>query len=147
GLISRAEEIGFRGALALAAGNEIPRDAIVVSLETSRELPPASMGKGVIIRVGDRTSIFDSAATRFLTEVASDLQKRGDLQFQRALMSGGTCEATAYQEFGFTTCAVCVALGNYHNCAPGNKIRAEFIAIDDALSMISLLTETARQMR
>ena len=41
-------------------------------------------------------------------------------------MSGGTCEATAYQEFGFQTAAVCVALGNYHNCGPRNRIAAEF---------------------
>jgi len=146
GLISRAEEIGFRGALTLAAGKLIHQNAIVVSLETSRELPPARMGDGVIIRVGDRTSIFNSAATRFLTEIASELQHRKKLKFQRALMSGGTCEATAYQEFGFTTCAVCVALGNYHNCAPSNRIRAEFISIGDVLSMISLLSDAARKI-
>jgi endoglucanase len=146
GLISRAEEIGFQGALTLAAGRMIPRNGLVVSLETSRELPPVKMGQGVIVRVGDRTSIFDSKATRYLTEIAAGLQKRG-LKFQRALMSGGTCEATAYQELGFTTCAVCVALGNYHNCAPKDRIGAEFISIDDALGMIVLLVEAARQLR
>lgn len=145
GLISRAEEVGFHGALTLAAGRMIPRNGLVVSLETSRELPPVKMGEGVIVRVGDRTSIFDSKATRYLTKIAAGLQKRG-VKFQRALMSGGTCEATAYQEFGFMTCAVCVALGNYHNCAPKNKIRAEFISINDALGMIALLVEAARQM-
>jgi putative aminopeptidase FrvX len=145
GLISRAEEVGFHGALALAATKQIPANALIVSLETSKELPPVKMGQGVIIRVGDRTSIFDSRATRYLTEIASDLHKEGR-PFQRALMSGGTCEATAYQEFGFTTCAVCVALGNYHNCAPKNRIEAEFVSIADALSMVRLLTEAARQM-
>jgi putative aminopeptidase FrvX len=45
------------------------------------------MGQGVIVRVGDRTSIFDSKATRYLTEIAAGLQKRG-LKFQGALMSG-----------------------------------------------------------
>src|SRR4051812_48022128 len=145
GLISRAEEVGFHGALALAASQRLSRDTLIVSLETSKELPPVKMGQGVIIRVGDRTSIFDSRATRFLTEVADECRKNGHSS-QRALMSGGTCEATAYQEFGFTTCAVCVALGNYHNCAPHNRIRPEYVSTTDALSMLTLLTEAALQM-
>jgi hypothetical protein len=61
-------------------------------------------------------------------------------------MSGGTCEATAYQEFGFQTCAVCVALGNYHNCAPKNRIAPEYITVRDALAMVSLLVQAARRM-
>ena len=145
GLISRAEEVGFQGALTLAAGKQIPKNAIIVSLETSKEIPPVKMGSGVIVRVGDRTSVFDSEATRYLTEVAGALGKSG-LKFQRALMSGGTCEATAYQEFGFSTCAVCVALGNYHNCAANDEIRAEYVSIEDALSMVELLVQAARQL-
>jgi endoglucanase len=68
-------------------------------------------------------------------------------KFQRALMSGGTCEATVYQEFGFQSAAVCVALGNYHNCGPRGRIAAEFVSLADACSMVDLLVETARQMR
>src|SRR5712691_3773149 len=69
GVISRAEEIGFLGALTAAAAPKLlPKNSLIISLETSREIPPVRMGQGVIIRVGDRTSIFDSAATRFLTE-------------------------------------------------------------------------------
>ena len=145
GIISRAEEVGFYGALALTTGRNLPKNALVVSLETSRELPGAKMGEGVILRVGDRTSIFDSEATRFLGEIATQLQagtKR--FQFQRALMSGGTCEATAYQEFGFQSAAICVALGNYHNCARDNRIRAEFVSVADAVSMIELLVAVVR---
>ncbi len=147
GVISRAEEVGFQGALTVAAAKRIPRNALVVSLETSRELPPAKMGQGVILRVGDRVSIFDPAAARFLAEVAGRLAARDkEFQFQRALMSGGTCEATAYQEFGFQTAAVCVALGNYHNCGERRKIAAEFIRVTDACGMAQLLAETARRM-
>ncbi len=146
GVISRAEEIGFRGALAVAASRQLPRNSLVISLETSRELPPAKMGQGVIIRVGDRTSIFDSDATRFLQEVAAALKRRSkSFQYQRALMYGGTCEATAYQEYGFQTAAVCVALGNYHNCAPKNKIAAEYVSLQDACGMVDLLVAAARQ--
>ncbi len=146
GVISRAEEVGFHGALTVAASRKLPKHSLVVSLETSRELPPAKMGRGVIIRVGDRTSIFDAAGTRFLTEVAARQASRKSFQFQRALMYGGTCEATAYQEFGFQTAAVCVALGNYHNCGPGNRIAAEYVSIEDLGSMVDLLVAAARAM-
>src|SRR6185312_4111908 len=147
GVIARAEEIGFLGAMAAAAESTLPKNSLVVSLETSRELPGVKMEQGVILRVGDRTSIFDSEAMRFLAEVAADLKtKNKKLRFQRALMSGGTCEATAYQEFGFQTAAVCVALGNYHNCAEGRRIAAEFVSLTDALSMVELLAAAAKQM-
>ena len=146
GVISRAEEIGFQGALACAASDVLPKNSLVISLETSRKLPGVRMGQGVIVRVGDRTSVFDPQATRFLTEVASALkQRRRSFQFQRALMSGGTCEATAYQEFGFQTAAVCVALGNYHNCAERNQIKAEFVSISDVSTMLELLIAAAKQ--
>ncbi|MGN6643786.1 MAG: M20/M25/M40 family metallo-hydrolase [Verrucomicrobiota bacterium] len=147
GVISRAEEVGFMGALAVAAERSLPKNALVISLETSRELPGVKMGQGVILRVGDRTSIFDSEGTRFLSEVGTALRtKDKGFQFQRALMSGGTCEATAYQEFGFQTAAVCVALGNYHNCAERNRIAAEYVSLADALSMVKLLVGAAKQM-
>lgn len=148
GAFTRGEEIGFQGALALADSQLLPKDSLIVSLETSKELPPIKMGQGVIIRVGDRSSIFDSTATRFLTEVATELSARDPkFKFQRALMFGGTCEATVYQEFGYQTAAVCVALGNYHNCAPSGRIAAEFVSLADACGMVDLLVEIARQMR
>jgi len=148
GVISRAEEVGFHGALTVAQSRQLPRNSLVISLETSRELPPAKMGQGVIIRVGDRASIFEPVATRFLGEVAHDLKrKNASFQFQRALMYGGTCEATAYQEFGFQTAAVCVALGNYHNCGPYKKIAAEYVSVADACGMVELLVSAAKRMR
>jgi len=148
GVISRAEEVGFQGALTVAQAGLLPKNSLIVSLETSKELPPAQMGRGVILRVGDRASIFDSTAMRFLGEVAAGLQATdAKFQFQRALMFGGTCEATAYQEFGYQTAAVCVALGNYHNCHPQGRIAAEFVSLSDACGMVRLLVEAARQMR
>jgi putative aminopeptidase FrvX len=147
GVISRAEEIGFQGALTVAAGRSLPKKSLVISLETSRELPGVKMGQGVILRVGDRTSIFNSEGTRFLAEAGGGLQKTDKhFQFQRGLMSGGTCEATAYQEFGFQTAAVCVALGNYHNCAAHNRIEAEYVSVSDALSMVKLLVASTKLM-
>jgi putative aminopeptidase FrvX len=147
GLLTRAEEVGFHGALAAAESKMIERNALVISLETSRQLPGVKMGKGVIIRTGDRSSIFNSDATRFLTETASQLQKVNQkFLFQRALMSGGTCEGTAFQEYDYQTAAVCVALGNYHNCARNNRIAAEYVSVVDAVSMVHLLTFAAKNM-
>ena len=147
GVLSRAEEIGFRGALAVAATKTLPRNSLVVSLETSRELPEARMGSGVVLRVGDRTSIFSSEAMRFLGEVAAALQTQNrQFRFQRALMSGGTCEATAYQEYGLETAAVCVPLGNYHNCGTRNRIAAEYVSVRDVCDMVDLLIAAARSM-
>lgn len=147
GVLARAEEVGFHGALMVASKKVLPADSLVISLETSRELPPVKQGQGVIIRVGDRSSVFDSTATRFLTEVANEIQAQDKtFLYQRALMSGGSCEGTAYQEYGFTTAAVCVALGNYHNCGAGQKIAAEHVNEADAASMARLLTTAAQAM-
>ena len=147
GVISRAEEVGFHGALAFAASGGLPENSLVISLETSRELPGVKMGKGVVLRVGDRTSIFNPEAMRYIAQVAGELSRRQeDFQFQRALMSGGTCEATAYQEFGFQTAAVCVALGNYHNCGGRNRIQAEYVSISDVCSMVDLLAAAAAEI-
>lgn len=146
GVLSRAEEVGFHGALALAATGTLPHDSLVISLETSRELPGVKMGQGVILRVGDRASVFDSEATRFLGEVANELATGKSFTFQRGLMGGGTCEATAYQEFGYRCAAVCIALGNYHNCGPGHRIRSEYVSVADACGMVDLLTQAALRM-
>jgi len=147
GVISRAEEIGFHGALACATSGNLPRNSLVISLETSRELPGVKMGKGVILRVGDRTSIFDPEATRFLSCVASELMaKRKGFQFQRGIMGGGTCAGTAYHERGFQTAAVCVALGNYHNSAARRRIAAEYVSVADVCGMVQLLMAAAEQI-
>lgn len=147
GLITRAEEVGFQGTLLLAESGWIPTDTTIISLETSRELPPVQMGNGVIVRVGDRSSIFDSRFTRFLCEAAADLQKRNpEFRFQRALMGGGSCEATAFQEYGYRCAALCVALGNYHNSGSENRIAPEYVSVPDAHGMLELLVEIAHQM-
>ncbi len=146
GFISRAEEVGFQGALAAAGAGHIPEKSLVISLETSKEIPGVKMGEGVIVRVGDRSSVFDSAATRFLDAVGGQLARRDEgFRHQRALMAGGSCEGTAFQEYGFRTAAVCVALGNYHNCGHGDRIREEFVNVGDALGMQRLLAEAARK--
>ena len=148
GFISRAEEVGFQGALVAADARLLPLRSLVVSLETSKEIPGVKMGEGVIVRVGDRSSVFDSKGVRFLSAISDDLARDETRKFkwQRALMGGGSCEGTAFQEYGYRTAAVCVALGNYHNCGKGDRIREEYVSVDDALGMHRLLTSAAKRM-
>lgn len=135
GLFTRAEEVGFVGAIQLAKTGMLPKDVTIVSLETSSERGgPVKMGAGVIIRVGDRASIFDSTPTAQLVQLA----REHEIPHQRALMSGGVCEATAYQLYGYRTAGLCVALGNYHNCGPDERIAAEFVSIDDVAGLTRL---------
>lgn len=141
GLFTRAEEIGFVGAIELAKSRRLPKSVTVVSLETSSvKGGPVKIGGGPIIRVGDRTSVFDSGATALLQDIA----KRTGLTHQRALMQGGTCEATAYALYGYRTAAMCVALGNYHNCGPGGRIASEYVSVQDSVGMTRLCVEAAK---
>ena len=135
GLFTRAEEVGFIGAMQLAKNGALPKNVTVVSLETSSvKGGPVEFGAGPIIRVGDRTSIFDASATALLQDAA----KEKEIKCQRALMQGGTCEATAYALYGYRTAALCVALGNYHNCGPNEKIAPEYVSVSDAVGMADL---------
>lgn len=141
GLFTRAEEVGFIGAMELARSGRIARDVTILSLETSAERPPVEMGKGVILRVGDRTSLFDPATTAELAAIAT----REEIPFQRALMTGGTCESTAYALYGYRCGALCVALGNYHNCGPEEQIAPEYVSFRDTIGLTRLCTAIARQ--
>ena len=140
GLFTRAEEVGFVGAIELAKSGCLPKSVTVVSLETSSVRGgPVKIGGGPIIRTGDRTSVFDSAATAQLQAAA----KNAGIAHQRALMQGGTCEATAYALYGYRTAAMCVALGNYHNCGPGDRIAPEYVSLEDTLGMARLCVAAA----
>ncbi len=72
-LFTRAEEVGFVGAIAAARGGRLPAGARIVAIEASKALPHAPQGAGPILRVGDRTSVFDDALTRWLARVATGL--------------------------------------------------------------------------
>jgi endoglucanase len=139
-LFTRGEEVGFIGAMALARSRGISTRTRIISLECSSEKGGlCKMGAGVIIRVGDRTSIFDPGTTAELCELAA----RHAIPMQRCLMSGGSCEATAYQLHGYTCGALCVALGNYHNCGPRNRIAPEIVAVRDVRALVRLCTVLA----
>lgn len=146
-LLTRAEEEGFIGAVAAATRPQLLRRSdLVVSIECSAEQAYARQGDGVILRVGDRTSIFNSQLTYFLTQQAEALAKEDKgFRFQRSLMPGGTCEATVFDVYGFTAAAVCVPLGNYHNMDRRKKtIAAEYIDLGDWNNMVKLFERLAR---
>jgi putative aminopeptidase FrvX len=141
GLFTRAEEVGFVGAMKMAQSGWLGEAGLtVVSLETSAGLPPAQMGAGPIVRVGDRTAIFDPAVTAELLAAA----EQATIAVQRCLMSGGTCEATAFQVYGIRAGALCVALGNYHNRGPDLRIEQEFVSVEDFAGLTALCVEVAR---
>src|SRR6185437_14124322 len=72
----------------------------------------AEIGKGPVVRLGDRYTVFDSGALRIFSELAL---KRLPDKHQRRVMDGGTCEATAATVYGIPCVGISVPLGNYHN--------------------------------
>ncbi len=134
GLFTRAEEVGFWGAIQLARSEILPRDMTILSLETSAPRGGAEIGRGPIVRVGDRLSIFDSRGTSRVLHAA----RAHEIPVQRCLLDGGACEATAYQAYGYTSVAASIGLGNYHNCAPDGTIQPEFVSLEDYANMVRL---------
>jgi putative aminopeptidase FrvX len=146
-LLTRAEEEAFIGAIAASLKPRLLRKSDrIIAIETSAMQPYAPQGAGAIIRVGDRTSVFHSGLTYFLQTQAADLAKRDkSFKYQRALMPGGTCEATVYDVYGFTAASICVALGNYHNMdAAKGRIGPEYIDLADWRNMVKLFVQVAR---
>ena len=134
GIFTRAEEVGFWGAIQLARSGVLPKGITIFSLETSVPRGGAKMGAGPIVRVGDRLSIFDSAGTADVISVAN----KNKVPVQRCLLDGGACEATAYQLYGYRSVAASIGLGNYHNCAPDGSVQCEYVAVSDYENMVRL---------
>ncbi len=143
GVFTRAEEVGLLGAAGLVETRPLPARAPVIVLEASKALPGAEIGKGPIVRVGDRVSIFDPKVEYAIHSLAQSLQKKdGRFRFQRQLMSGGVCEATLYVLCGMAVGALAFPLGNYHNI--GKRWPAEeCISASDAEGMVILCSAIA----
>lgn len=139
GLFTRAEEVGFVGAIELARRWPLPEGVCFVSLETSAPRGGAEMGKGPVIRVGDRMSVFHDAVTAELLDAAAAIR----LPHQRALLDGGACEATAMNLHGIPAAGISVLLGNYHNCPPERGIAEEYVSLADVKGLAKLIVATA----
>ncbi|MCW8132936.1 MAG: M20/M25/M40 family metallo-hydrolase [Planctomycetota bacterium] len=151
GLFTRAEEVGFYGALMAIRARQVPREARVLSLECSKALPHAPQGAGVIVRVGDAASLFDAKLTEALRQACLRIKKGDpDFRFQRRLMDGGTCEATAFCSAGYRSSGLALPLGNYHNQALAGtrkKMGPEFVDAKDFAAEVKLLLELAHAGR
>jgi hypothetical protein len=146
GLLTRAEEVGFIGAIGhfeLGWLARASRPLVCVSLETSRTLPNAIIGKGPVVRLGDRRTVFEPNALKVLTRLAQRLLPG---RHQRRIMDGGTCEATAATVYGLSAIGISIPLGNYHNqgleggpdCRGRNGPAPEFVHLDDVAGMLTL---------
>ncbi len=148
GIFTRAEEVGLVGARLLAEAGTLPAETLVVSLESSRTLPGAEIGGGPVIRVGDAGYTFNADAEAALIRARETLQARPEgFRVQRQLMSGGTCEASAFALYGYPTTGIAFPLGNYHNGAPNDRIEAEYIHQDDFVGGVELILEAAQRVR
>lgn len=153
-LLSRGEEIGFLGALAACKHKSIPKRSRVLVLENSKSFDDSPIGGGVIVRVGDRATTFDPGLTERLVDLCQSLATKsngrakptGDFRWQRKLMPGGVCNATAYAQFGFRAACLCLPLGRYHNMNEATgSIDSEVISPADYHAMTDLLVEAAHR--
>jgi putative aminopeptidase FrvX len=159
-ILTRAEEVGFIGAIghfedfyAKGAGAKAGASGSVlaVSLETSRQLPPqAEIGKGPIVRLGDRATVFASGPTRVFSALAQEVLPGA---YQRRIMDGGSCEATAATAYGLPAIGISVPLGNYHNqsleggpdARPANGPAPEFVDLRDVAGLLKLCDALLRK--
>lgn len=146
GLLTRAEEVGFVGCIAhIESGlwKKASRPVVAVSLETSRTLPGALIGKGPVVRLGDRASLFTPSAIEVLIQIA---QKKLKDRFQKRIMDGGTCEATVAVAHQIPAIGISIPLGNYHNqgfeggmdCKKKEGPAPEFVSLEDIQGMLKL---------
>ena len=149
-LFTTAEEVGFVGAIHAARGGFVPRGARLICLENSRSFPHDSpIGAGAILRVGDRLSVFSPHLTNALSELyATHAKSVPGWAWQRKLMPGGACEATAFASYGIESTCLCLPLGNYHNMTDIDGVLAgkrparvgpEFVSVDDFHGLVDML--------
>lgn len=146
GLLTRAEEVGYVGCIGhfdLGWQKRATRKLVCVSLETSRTLPGAVIGKGPVVRLGDRRTVFDPHALKIFRDVADKVLPG---KHQARVMDGGTCEGTVAVANGLSAVGISVPLGNYHNQSfqGGPDSRGpdapapEFVHLDDIAGVLAL---------
>lgn len=167
---TRAEEIGFVGAIGACRSKSIPEDSPVIALENSRAFDDSPIGGGPIVRVGDRLTVFTPRLTAAVAARAEAVaggpatptaaQKHSEMprwRWQRKLMAGGACEATVFCAAGYEATCVCLPLGNYHNMADLAAVQAgtntvapavgsEQIALADFDGLVDLLVACGQEL-
>jgi endoglucanase len=94
--------------------------------------------------------------TNRINDVLTEYQKiDSTFRYQRKLMPGGTCEATAYACYGYASTCLCLPLGNYHNMQNIDGVLAgkrparigpEFVSCDDFHGLVLMLEIIARDL-
>ena len=150
-LLTRAEEVGFVGAIHAAKFETVPKSSLLLSIEASRASSEVPVGSGPVIRVGDASTVFDQEMTNLMSWAAA---ARG-LPHQRRLMAGGSCEATAFGVFGYRAAGLCLPLDNYHNMGNLDAVEAgsgratplpEVVALGDFHALVDLLLLSAQAL-
>ena len=142
-VFTRAEETGLYGARLVAEDGLLPRESIVVSLEASRALPNARPADGPVVRPGDLYNTFSNDGERFL-RVARERLAASSIPTQRALLTGGTCESSAFVRLGWTTTAIALPNVNYHNQSEEHdRFVPEIVRLSDLRGAVALLVEAA----
>ena len=145
GLLTRAEEVGFVGAISAAKNKLIDPAWPVLGIEASRAQPNARLGDGTVIRVGDASTVFNPELTSNLRKTSRELKlKDKTLNYVESLMPGGSTESTGLALMGYQTCAVCLPLGNYHNMGK-SAIAPEQINLRDFESLVALLADISQK--
>jgi len=162
-LLTRAEEIGFLGAIGACRSRTIPLDARIIALENSRSFADSPIGGGPVVRVGDRVSVFSPTLTAAIAARAEEIvgetaaSAEPPWKWQRKLMAGGACEASVFCHFGYEATCVCLPLGNYHNMGDLANVQAgtntapatierEFISLSDFEGLVDLLLACAARL-
>ena len=146
-VFTRAEEGGLFGARLMAEAGTLPKNTLVVSVESSPLIPGVAQGEGPVIRTGDRVYTFDADAEQvFIAALQSIRERDKDFKTQRQLMSGGGCEATAFAVFGYKVTGLAFPLGNWHNATttipdPDGGVDSEYISVSDYLGGVALMAE------
>src|SRR6201999_2683485 len=95
-LFTRAEEIGFVGALAAVKERTMPVGSRAIALENSRSFDDSPIGGGPVGRVGDRLSIFSPSLTGAIAARAEQVAASLPWKWQRKLMAGGALEGEVF---------------------------------------------------
>ncbi len=155
-LLTRAEEIGFIGAIAACKLRSVPKRARLICLENSRSFAESPIGAGPIVRVGDKASVFSPQLTNRISAIMTLHQRRNpSFKWQRKLMPGGTCEATTFSSYGYESTCLCLPLGNYHNMVDIDGVAAgrrqarlgpEHISVSDYHGLVEMLVVCCTQL-
>jgi endoglucanase len=155
-LFTRAEEVGFVGAIAACRAKFVSIRARLICLETSRSFAESPIGGGPIVRIGDRTSVFDRDLTNAVSGLMTEHERtHPGFRWQRKLMPGGTCEATTFGAYGYRSTCLCLPLGNYHNMVDIDGVVAgrrpaivgpEFINLADFHGLVEMLVVCAMRL-